>query len=213
MLALERPEIHYPESDGAPVADNTRQYEEMVTIHGGLDALLPDFVAANLFWYPVEGAPEIVQAPDVMVALGRPKGHRGSYRQWEEADIAPQVVFEVLSPGNTLKEMVRKYSFYQRYGAVEYYLLDPLSEDWVGYERRGDHLADIPEMDGHTSRLLGVRFGYEAGRPVLFRPDGQRFQTFLEVMASRAEAEARAAQAEARAEALAAKLRALGIEP
>ena len=35
-----------------------------------------------------------------MVVFGRPKGYRGSYRQWEEGGIAPQVVFEILSPGN-----------------------------------------------------------------------------------------------------------------
>ena len=35
-----------------------------------------------------------------MVVFGRPKGRRGSYRQWEEDNIPPQVVFEILSPGN-----------------------------------------------------------------------------------------------------------------
>ncbi|WP_448562404.1 hypothetical protein [Trichothermofontia sp.] len=35
-----------------------------------------------------------------MVVFGRPKGRRGPYRQWQEAQIPPQVVFEVLSPSN-----------------------------------------------------------------------------------------------------------------
>lgn len=227
MLALERPEnVDYPESDGAPVADNTRQYEDMVTTQGGLDALLPDFVAANLFWYPVEGSPEIVQAPDVMVAQGRPKGHRGSYKQWEERDVAPQVVFEILSPGNKLKEMIRKYAFYERYGVEEYYILDPLSESWIGYQRVGGRFEDIADMDGHVSRRLGVRFGYDDGRPSLFYPDGRRFESFLELAAARAAADeraeqesaraeqesARAEREHARAEALLARLRALGVE-
>jgi Uma2 family endonuclease len=46
-------------------------------------------------------------APDVMVVFGRPKGERRSYRQWQEGNIAPQVVFEILSSGNTLKEMAK----------------------------------------------------------------------------------------------------------
>ncbi len=62
------------------------------------------FVAGNLLWYAVEGEPTIRTAPDVMVAFGRPKGRRGSYKQWEEANIAPQVVFEILSPGNRPEE-------------------------------------------------------------------------------------------------------------
>lgn len=55
-------------------------------------------------------------APDVMVVFGRPKGDRGSYQQWREDNIPPQVVFELLSPGNRLAEMVRKLRFSERYG-------------------------------------------------------------------------------------------------
>jgi Uma2 family endonuclease len=65
------------------------------------------FVAGDLLWYPVEGHPEIRVAPNVLVAFDRPKGDRGSYRQWQEDNVDPQVVFEILSPGNTLKEMTK----------------------------------------------------------------------------------------------------------
>ena len=96
--------IVYPDSDGLPMAENTLQYRWIVTIVGGLEHLFADdpdvFVAGDLFWYPVEGHPEIVAAPDAMVAFGRPKGDRMSYMQWEEAGVPPQVVLEVLSPSN-----------------------------------------------------------------------------------------------------------------
>jgi hypothetical protein len=36
------------------------------------------FVAMDLLWYPVKGKPKIRLAPDVLVALGRPKGPRRS---------------------------------------------------------------------------------------------------------------------------------------
>jgi len=95
-----RPAIVYPDSDGKPIAENTLQFEWIVTIKEGLDRAFHDrpdvFVAGDLFWYPVEGRPDICTAPDALVAIGRPKGHRGSYKQWEEDGIAPQVVFEVL---------------------------------------------------------------------------------------------------------------------
>ena len=94
-------EITYPETDGKPMAENTKQYEWIVRIQGSLDCRVDALVAGDLFWYPVRGKPKIVLAPDVMVAIGRPKGHRGSYRQWEEAGVSPQVVFEILSPSNT----------------------------------------------------------------------------------------------------------------
>jgi Uma2 family endonuclease len=56
------------------------------------------FVAGDLLWYPVEGDNKLRQAPDVMVVFGRPKGDRGSYKPWEEDNIPPQVVFEILLP-------------------------------------------------------------------------------------------------------------------
>src|SRR6185369_14096298 len=116
-------EIVYPESDGRPLAENTEQYKWIVMIKENLDELLENaFVAADLFWYPVKGDPKVVQAPDVMVAIGRPKGHRGSYKQWEEDGVAPQIVFEILSPSNTPIGMIPKERFYGRYGVQEYYI-------------------------------------------------------------------------------------------
>jgi hypothetical protein len=38
----ERPAIEYPDSDGLPMAENTLQYEWIVTIKGGLDAMFRD---------------------------------------------------------------------------------------------------------------------------------------------------------------------------
>ncbi|RME42073.1 MAG: Uma2 family endonuclease, partial [Chloroflexi bacterium] len=99
-VLAEKQEIIYPESDGQPMADNTKQFRWIVTIKEGLEALFADnpdvFVAGDLLWYPVEGRPDIRQAPDVMVAFGRPKEDRGPYLQWEEGGIPPQVVFEIL---------------------------------------------------------------------------------------------------------------------
>src|SRR5262245_11370751 len=104
-----KPPVVYPDSDGMPMADNTLQFQWIVTIQGGFDDLFRDrrdaFGAGDLLWYPVEGDNTVRVAPDAMVAFGRPKGYRGSYRQWEEDGIAPQVVFEVLSPSNRAGEM------------------------------------------------------------------------------------------------------------
>lgn len=114
------PEVTYPDSDGQPMAENTLQYEWIVLLKENLDVLFeanPDvFVAGDLLWYPVKGQPETARAPDVMVIMGRSKGYRGSYKQWEEGDIAPPVVFEVLSPSNIRAEMSQKLIFYHSLG-------------------------------------------------------------------------------------------------
>jgi Uma2 family endonuclease len=122
-------DLLYPDSDGQPMSDNTKQFRWIVVFKENLEILFADrsdvFVAGDLLWYAVEGRPEIRVAPDAMVVLGRPKGDRESYRQWLEDNIAPQVVFEILSPDNTVLEMSRKLLFYQRYGVLEYYVFDP----------------------------------------------------------------------------------------
>ncbi len=52
-------EIIYPESDGLPLADNTKQFRAITTIQGNLDSLYADnpqvLVVGDMFWYPVEG--------------------------------------------------------------------------------------------------------------------------------------------------------------
>jgi Uma2 family endonuclease len=203
-------EIIYPESDGKPMADNTRQFRYIVTIQGGLAALFADdpgvFVAGDLLWYPVEGNNTVRVAPDVMVAFGRPKGDRGAYLQWREGGIAPQVVFEILSPGNTGLEMTRKLQFYDRHGVEEYYLYDPDHGEMAGWRRGANGLEEIEPMAGWVSPRLGVRFDLEGDELVLARPDGQRFETFVE-LARRADAE------QQRAARLAERLRALGVDP
>jgi Uma2 family endonuclease len=50
-----------------------------------------------------------------MVVFGKSKGDRGSYVQSKGNNIPPQVMFEILSPDNTYREMIAKYNFYQRY--------------------------------------------------------------------------------------------------
>src|SRR5947209_18197066 len=151
-LPVQTEPIIYPESDGNPVAENTVQFRWIMTIEGGLDALFRDdptvFVTGDLLWYPVEGNNAIRVAPDAMVAFGRPKGDRGSYLQWREENIPPQVVFEILSPGNRLKRMAQKFKFYERYGVEEYYVYDPDDVELIGWLRSGEELEVIEEMNG-----------------------------------------------------------------
>lgn len=187
--------IDYPESDGRPMADNTKQFQWIVTIQENLDALLTDaFVAGDLFWYPVAGNNRIVQAPDVLVAFGRPKGHRGSYRQWEEGNVAPQVVFEILSPGNRVIEMLKKEQFYEQYGVAEYYVYDPDTNELVGWRRVAGRWQHIDPVHGWISPLLGIRFELTPETLAIYRPDGSRFETFTELM-QRAAAERQAKEA------------------
>ena len=188
---ISAPPIIYPESDGKPLSDNTKQFELITVIQGNIDTLVPDFVAGNLSWFPVEKQTGINVAPDVMVVLGRPKGHRRSYRQWEEENIPPQVTFEIASPSNTRQELEgKKLEFYDTYDVEEYYLYDPDRLHLMGWIRRGGQLQPIVSMLGWVSPRLGIRFEMINNDLKLFKPDGEAFATYRELTerARRAEA-------------------------
>ncbi|MBW4472303.1 MAG: Uma2 family endonuclease [Stenomitos rutilans HA7619-LM2] len=210
-------DIIYPDSDGQPMSDNTRQFNWIVYIKLGCEALFKDdsnvFVAGDLLWYPVEGDNTIRAAPDTMVVFGRPKGDRGSYQQWKEDNIAPQVAFEVLSPGNTLVGMAKKFRFYERYGVEEYYLYDPDKGDFSGWLRSGDFLEVIEEPIGWVSPRLKVRFELVDEALEIYRPDGERFATYLELIEQNQQARRQLEQERERSDKLAAKLKELGINP
>lgn len=193
-------EVIYPDSDGQPMANNTKQFRWILVIQQNLDWLFADnpdvFVAGDLFWYPVEGRPNIVNAPDVMVVFGRPKGDRGSYQQWNEEDIAPQVVFEILSPSNSQDEMDRKLLFYDRYGVEEYYIYDPDRNRLRGWLRGEDGLDVIPQMADWVSPRLGIRFALSQESWEFYRPNGERFLSYVEISQRFEEERQRADQAE-----------------
>jgi Uma2 family endonuclease len=196
--------IVYPDSDGEPMSDNTRQGRWIILVYDNLDGLFHDildvFIAQNLLWYPVEGHPEIRLAPDVIVVFRRPRGDRGSYKQWEEDNIPPTVVFEILSPGNTAPEMADKQAMYEEFGVEEYYVYDPDSNHLQVYVRRGEVLRRVRPADGFVSPRLGIRFDLSGPELVIYRPDGQPFRLWSEVEARRVAAEQRAEQEKQRAE-------------
>ena len=209
------------------------------------------FVAGDLLWYPVEGNPKRRAAPDVMVAFGRPKGdspeatlcERGSYKQWQENNIAPQVVFKILSPGNNANEMALQLAFYdsrsetlcERHDVEEYYVYDPDTNALSGWERLDGYLTEIPVMQDWTSPRLGIKFDLSTPPELqIYRPDGELFLSFEQV-SQRLEATTRELETTTRElemisqalstterelaaekdrnQLLAAKLRELGIDP
>jgi Uma2 family endonuclease len=218
----------YPDSDGKPMAENTEQYEWIVRLVTNLKHLLKDqvaFVAGDLLWYPVEveSPPAPRQAPDAMVALGRPAGYRGSYKQWEEDNIAPQVVFEILSPSNTRREMAEKQKFYQDYGVLETYYYDPERKDFWGFVRsQPDDICTLITALylPWTSPLLQIRFEMFEDGLAVFHPNGEPFAEpetiFHERDAARSqrdEALLREEQTQAKLNQALAKLQELGIDP
>jgi len=213
------PSLLYPDSDGQPMAENTLQYRWIVRLVSNLQHVLRDqvaFIAGDLLWYPieVERPPALAVAPDVLVVLGRPAGDRGSYKQWQEDNIAPQVVFEVLSPSNTIQEMLEKQNFYDQYGVLEAFFYNPETQDFWGLVRSTPQQSFRIIMQLQlpwTSPLLGIRFEMAKTELEVFYPDGEpfngeKFKDPLDFVQERNQATQERDRAFA-------KLRELGIDP
>ena len=224
-------DIIYPDSDGQPVTGNTHQVQWRVTIKENLALLFKEddnvFVAGNLRWYPVKGNNELCQDPDALVAFGRPGGYRSSYQQWKEANIAPQIVFEVLSSSSRRMEMARKLEFYNKYGVEEYYEYDPYRIELVGWARSSKsgllevlNCETTEEREIWVSPRLNIRLVIKPDNLEIYDPNGDRFLTFTE-LSERLETANQPLEAEgqplndiqAEKERLAAKLRGMGIDP
>lgn len=218
-------EIVYPVTDGKPMGENSLQVKWIHALMLGFERHFqtrPDVcVSADLFWYPVEGEPKIVTAPDVMIAFGRPKGERQSYKQWEEDDVAPQVVIEVLSPSNTPAARRKLAKFYEKYGVEEFYEYDPEARTLTVHLRSGDTLGPGRPAVSHTSSLLGVRFELPPGGELRITDmTGRPFPRYAELVGEATAhqeeliaARRRTDEERAKNERLAAKLRELGIDP
>lgn len=165
--------IHYPESDGRPMAESDRHRNEMMDLIAMLQARYADaadvYVSGNLLLYYEEGNPRASVAPDVFVVLGVPKRLRRIYKLWEEG-APPAVVFEITSRSTRREDLRTKRDLYARLGVAEYFLYDPEAE-YLHPPLQGFRLvagAYEPlsgDADGRlNSRTLGLDLGLVQGR-------------------------------------------------
>lgn len=74
------------------------------------------------------------------------------------ADIhgAPDLVCEILSPGNRPHDLLIKRAFYARIGVAEYWIIDPIARSVAVLTLDGDHYAELPQPEAGAiqSRLL-----------------------------------------------------------
>jgi len=157
--------VHYPETDGRPMAETDMHYEVVTNIRFALQWYFRDrddvYVSGNLFVYYEEGNPKKCVAPDVFVVFGVPKRRRRVYLVWEEGK-GLDVVFEFTSRKTRNEDFGRKMDIYRGIlGVRELFIFDPLREylvpPLVGYYRRGDKwVREEPKEDRLVSEVLGL---------------------------------------------------------
>ncbi len=158
--------IHYPSSDGEPMAESEKQYFPLTDTVGALKDWYidsPDVYAAGnmLMYYRINDNTTSV-APDVYVVFGAVGKHpRDSWLVWREGK-APDFVLEIASPGTWRRDAIQKREIYAEMGVTEYWRFDPTGECFtpglVGERLSGGKYEPIPiDTDG-----AGVLRGHSA---------------------------------------------------
>lgn len=213
--------VHYPSSDGKPMAENDAQRSAIMYGIGALSRHFGDrpdvYVSGDLLIYYEEGNPRVSIAPDVFVVFGVEKRQRPNYKLWEEGR-APAFVLEVASPGTWREDVGPKRSVYARLGVREYWRYDPAGAHLparlqgerltrAGYVRQPVETAPDGTLT-LRSRMLGLELQAAPGREMRFRDPAtgaelrshdEEAEGRLAEAAGRRAAEARAVDAEARA--------------
>lgn len=214
-------EIHYPETDGKPMAESDLHRDIMLYLIRLLQRFFagqPVYVSGNLLVYYEKGNRYKSVAPDCFVVRDIEPHLRKTYKIWEEGK-APEVVFEVTSHSTQDDDLGKKMGLYAQLGVQEYYLYDPTAEylqpslrafvlQGGGYvpmspvreEVELGELALLPdpaEPPEFISPLLGLRLTLdEANRLQFYEMNGQRLLSDEEArQAAEAAAQSAAQQA------------------
>jgi Uma2 family endonuclease len=143
-IPLQR-DIHYPESDGEPMAETEIHLDVTIDLIQGLRRRYRDdanvYVVGDMFLYYVQGDPRSVVSPDVFLVRGVPKTpRRRIYKLWDEG-MAPSLVIEVTSDSTRDEDVRKKKAIYEGLGIEEYFLFDPLG-DYLKPRLQGYRLAE-----------------------------------------------------------------------
>jgi len=198
--------LHFPESDGKPMAETDKHRKQMLTLLDALDEYYRDdkatYVTGNILVHYCDEAGEWkFLAPDVFVAKGIEKKERRSYIIEDEGK-APDFIIELVSPSTKVEDFGNKRVIYAGWNVKEYFLFDPTGE-LMSAPLRGFRLSGneyLPLMGARLhSEVLKLDLIVEQGRLRLYNPvTGRRLYTHEESEAARRMAETRADTAEAK---------------
>ena len=127
----EDPNIHYPDTDGEPLAETEYQFNPLTEMVHALRVHYEDrpdvYVAGDMFVYYRMNDVSANVAPDVFVVFGVDKHTRRSYFVWRDGK-APDFVMEIASAGTYDRDIGEKRDIYLAIGVKEYWRFDPLRE-------------------------------------------------------------------------------------
>ena len=127
----EDPGIHYPDTDGEPLAETEFQFNPLTEMVHALRVRYEDrpdvYVAGDMFVYYRMNDPGANVAPDVFAVFGVDKRPRRSYMVWREGK-SPDFVMEITSASTYSRDIGEKRDIYAAIGVTEYWRFDPERE-------------------------------------------------------------------------------------
>lgn len=175
--------VHYPTSDGKPMAETDTHRDDMLDLIGMLRGWYRGqkvYVTGNILVYYEEGNPRKVISPDVWVARGVEQRQRDNYLIWREAK-GPEAAIELTSKSTRREDTDKKFVLYEDVLKVqEYFLFDPcghyLDPPLKGYRLvRGKYVA-IKPVDGRLpSKVLDLHLEADGTRLRLWDPASKTY--------------------------------------
>ncbi|ETW99362.1 Uma2 family endonuclease [Candidatus Entotheonella palauensis] len=192
-----------PCDDGEPI-ETPRHRDQMNLLIDSLELHWSDrtgyYVGGNMFVHYDPENKRHSRGPDFFLVLNVEDRERKSWVVWREGMRFPDVIIELLSDNTRTEDEGPKKTLYaELFRTAEYYLYDPYSQSFTGYQLRGGRYVEI-EADAEEriySEMTGLYLGVRENWLRWITPDG-------EVVASAAEraeqAQQQAEQAQQRAE-------------
>jgi Uma2 family endonuclease len=159
-----------PYDDGVPM-ETAWHRDQMWTLIYSLQTYWSDrsrnYVGGNMFLYYDPHNLKKFRGPDVFVVLDVENRRRKSWVVWQEGMRFPDIIIELLSDSTRDTDQGEKKTLYERvFHTTEYYLYDPLSQEFVAYHLHGGRYETArPDEQGRvhspsTGLFLAVRDGW-----------------------------------------------------
>src|SRR5690606_34256398 len=156
--------------DGEPM-ESARHRQQMTVLIESLGFAWQDrndfYVGGNMFLYfsEIQARHNDFRGPDVFVVMNTTRRERRAWVVWEEDGQAPDVIIELLSDKTEKVDRGDKMRIYARSLKVaEYFLFDPFSGVFEGYELDALHAAYVPKVPNAEGRFSCERLGLYLGK-------------------------------------------------
>ena len=158
-----------PCDDGEPM-ETPRHRDQMNLLIASLEAYWADrtdyFAGGNMFLHYDPENKRHSRGPDFFLVLDVEQRERKSWVVWHEGMRFPDVIIELLSDSTRAVDTGEKKQLYARlFRTPEYYLYDPYSHEFTGYQLRGsDYHQVAPDAEGRiASAMTGLYLAVRAG--------------------------------------------------